>query len=319
MALDEVLKRFPTWDVETDKAHLAPDVDRPRVGDASRSPRRDRRPGAGVTAAPTRCRARPSGRPDRRPYDATLRREQSAATRERIVTAGCELLHAGSIRGLEAADRPGGGRPGRGQRADRLPALRERARSDRCRHAPARAGGRHRPRGDGAGRHRHGGHPDPRPRGVVPDRSRGPRWTPPWSMPTGARRMRSSAPWPPPPGRGPRTAGSWPRRCFDVLWSVEAFERLVGDWRVEPGRGRPRAGLGDRARRPGGARRSGARVADRRGRRRRRQCRAPASAATWAARNAGRPGPWPPGRTRGMPRAPRRRRSSTPAASSRSA
>jgi hypothetical protein len=37
-------------------------------------------------------------------------------------------------------------------------------------------------------------------------------------------------------------AGSWPEEhqvlaaaLFDVLWSVEAFERLVGDWRIEPG------------------------------------------------------------------------------------
>ena len=38
--------------------------------------------------------------PDRpgRPYDSTLRRERAAATRERIVTAGTELLHAGPVR-----------------------------------------------------------------------------------------------------------------------------------------------------------------------------------------------------------------------------
>jgi hypothetical protein len=35
---------------------------------------------------------------------------------------------------------------------------------------------------------------------------------------------------------------SWPEEhrvlaaaLFDVLWSVEAFERLVGDWRIDPG------------------------------------------------------------------------------------
>jgi len=35
---------------------------------------------------------------ERRPYDGTLRRERAAETRDRIVTAGAELLHRGSIR-----------------------------------------------------------------------------------------------------------------------------------------------------------------------------------------------------------------------------
>jgi AcrR family transcriptional regulator len=36
--------------------------------------------------------------PERRRYDSTLRRERAAATRERIVAAGAEILHGASIR-----------------------------------------------------------------------------------------------------------------------------------------------------------------------------------------------------------------------------
>src|ERR1700683_2616023 len=43
-----------------------------------------------------REQARPD--PAGRSYDGTLRREQAAVTRERIVVAGSELLHRGSIR-----------------------------------------------------------------------------------------------------------------------------------------------------------------------------------------------------------------------------
>ena len=37
VALDEVLKRFPEWDVDWDRAKLAPDLHRPGLGDAARA------------------------------------------------------------------------------------------------------------------------------------------------------------------------------------------------------------------------------------------------------------------------------------------
>lgn len=43
-----------------------------------------------------------AARPERRPYDNTLRRERAAATRRRIVEAGSELLHSTDIRDWEA-------------------------------------------------------------------------------------------------------------------------------------------------------------------------------------------------------------------------
>ena len=40
--------------------------------------------------------------PPRRPYNGALRRERAAETRERIITAGGELLHESSIRNWQA-------------------------------------------------------------------------------------------------------------------------------------------------------------------------------------------------------------------------
>ncbi len=51
-----------------------------------------RKPGPAKTSVPA------GPEPPRRPYNGARRREQAAETRDRIVSAGCELLHRSSIR-----------------------------------------------------------------------------------------------------------------------------------------------------------------------------------------------------------------------------
>ena len=77
VALEEVLKRFPEWDVDHAERPALADLDRPRVGDPS-----------GLPAVTVDERA-----PARRKYDSPVRRQRAAETRERIIAAGAELLH----------------------------------------------------------------------------------------------------------------------------------------------------------------------------------------------------------------------------------
>ena len=215
-----MLKRFPEWDVDCDRRQALADLDRARVGDASR---RD-----AVTAA-----AEPR---DRRRYDSPVRRQRAAETRERIIAAGAELLHGSPVwnwRALTVARRR---RAGRRERAHGLPALRERARAAR--------------RGDGAGSKQEAGVDARGPRArrhrathtarileYVSSFPLEPR-TP--DDPTLARRA-------PAPARGAARRGARPRpttgpdatapiaaAMLDVLWSVASYERLVVDWELDP-------------------------------------------------------------------------------------
>ena len=91
VALEEVLKRFPEWEVDLERRQARADVDGARLGDA----------------AGRRCRdARAPARRRRRRYDSPLRRQRAAETRERIVAAGAELLHGFPIRNWRGADDP---------------------------------------------------------------------------------------------------------------------------------------------------------------------------------------------------------------------
>ena len=85
IALEELLARFPEWEVDLEPGAHRVDVDGARLRDAPRV--------GALTAPPVSARRR---------YDSTLRRERAAETRARIVAAGAELLRGSSIRDWRA-------------------------------------------------------------------------------------------------------------------------------------------------------------------------------------------------------------------------
>ncbi len=184
-----------------------------------------------MTTSPGRGAPAPV-RPARR-YDTTRRREQSAATRERIVTAGCELLHAGSIRDWKRLNvRAVAERAEVSERTVYRHFGNERGLTDAVMHRLESEAGIDL-EGMGLGDiatvatrtldHVASYPIEPRPllEATLVDAN---------------RRQKDAL-----LGAVTAAAGSWSedRRVlvaalFDVLWSVESFERVVGDWRVAP-------------------------------------------------------------------------------------
>jgi AcrR family transcriptional regulator len=173
--------------------------------------------------------------PDRpsRPYDASLRREQAAATRERIVTAGSELLHAGSVRDWKRLTvRAVAHRAEVSERTVYRHFGNERGLTDAVMHRLEQDAGIDL---EGMGLddiatvatrildHVASYPMEPRPALDA-------------TLVDANRRQKEAL-----LGAVSAVAGSWPEEqrvlaaaLFDVLWSVEAFERLVGDWRIDP-------------------------------------------------------------------------------------
>ena len=108
VALDEVLKRFPEWDVDWDGAKLSPTS---TVRGWETLP---------VVIAVT------SSEPHARGGRTTVRcaAQRAAETRERIVTAGAELLHGFPVWNWRALTVRARRRARRRERANRLPVLR---------------------------------------------------------------------------------------------------------------------------------------------------------------------------------------------------
>lgn len=173
--------------------------------------------------------------PDRpsRPYDASLRRQQAADRRERIVTAGSELLHTGSVRDWKRLTvRAVAERAGVSERTVYRHFGNERGLTDAVMHRLEQEAGIDL---DGMGLddiatvatrildHVASYPMEPRPMldATLVD----------------ANRRQKEALLTAVAG----VADSWPEEqrvlvaaLFDVLWSVEGFERLVGDWRIAP-------------------------------------------------------------------------------------
>jgi AcrR family transcriptional regulator len=167
-----------------------------------------------------------------RPYDTTLRRERAAETRERIVVAGSELIHSGSIRDWKRLNiRAVAKQAGVGERTVYRHFGNERALSDAVMHRLEEEAGI-----DLLGM-------------ALSD------------IPTAARQILDHvASYPLEPGPHldatlldanqrqkaallaavATVATEWPENrrvvaaaLFDVLWSVEAYERLVRDWQLD--------------------------------------------------------------------------------------
>lgn len=166
-----------------------------------------------------------------RPYDTTRRREQATVTRERIVTAGCDLLHAGSIRDWKRLSvRAVAERAGVSERTVYRHFGNERGLTDAVMHRLETEAGI-----DLEGM----GLADiatvaTRTLGHVASYPIGPRPPLDATLVDANRRQKDAL-----LGAVAGAAPSWPedRRTlvaslFDVLWSVDAFERVVGDWRV---------------------------------------------------------------------------------------
>jgi len=172
--------------------------------------------------------------PDRpsRPYDASLRREQAAATRERIVTAGSELLHAGSVRDWKRLTvRAVAQRAGVSERTVYRHFGNERGLTDAVMHQLEQD----------AGIDLEGMGLDDiatvatRILDHVASYPMEPRPSLDATLVDANRRQKEAL-----LGAVSAVADSWPEEhrvlvaaLFDVLWSVEAFERLVGDWRID--------------------------------------------------------------------------------------
>jgi AcrR family transcriptional regulator len=169
-----------------------------------------------------------------RPYDTSLRREQAAATRERIVTAGSELLHAGSVRDWKRLTvRAVALRAGVSERTVYRHFGNERGLTDAVMHRLEMD----------AGIDLEGMGLDDiatvatRILDHVASYPMEPRPSLDATLVDANRRQKDAL-----LNAVSAAADSWPedRRVlsaalFDVLWSVEAFERLVGDWRINPG------------------------------------------------------------------------------------
>ncbi len=197
------------------------------VGDAGDRARRV------MPASPGPGPASPTVGPPGRAYDGTLRRERAAATRERIVTAGSELIRSGSVRDWKRMTvRAVAGRAGVSERTVYRHFGNERRLAGAVMHRLEQEAGI-----DLAGmklgdvakvatqilEHVSSYPLDPRPPldptlldanrrqkdallGAVVAR------TPGWS---GDHQVVAAA-------------------MFDVLWSVASYERLVGDWQLDP-------------------------------------------------------------------------------------
>jgi AcrR family transcriptional regulator len=168
-----------------------------------------------------------------RPYDTSLRREQAAATRERIVTAGSELLHTGSVRDWKRLTvRAVADRAGVSERTVYRHFGNERGLTDAVMHRLEHEAGIDL-EGMGLGDiatvatrildHVASYPMEPRPALDA-------------TLVDANRRQKEAL-----LGAVAAVAGAWPEEqqilvaaLFDVLWSVEAFERLVGDWRIAP-------------------------------------------------------------------------------------
>ena len=185
-------------------------------------------------------------RRQRRAAGTTARCASSGRPRRAIGSSrpGCELLSGVVDPRLARPHHAGGGRAGRGERADRLPPLHQRARPAGRGHAPPRAAGRHRPRRAAARGHRR----------------RGRRGSSRPSPPTrSSRARRSTRPSPPPASAsGRRCSGRWPRTT--EAWTDGRARRGGRDVRRALGRGGlraaggrlgPRPRRGDRAASPG--------------------------------------------------------------------
>ncbi len=174
--------------------------------------------------------------PDRpnRPYDTTRRRELAAATRERIVSAGSELLHAGSIRDWKRLTvRAVAARAGVSERTVYRHFGNERGLTDAVMHRLEQEAGI-----------------DLEGMGLADIATVATRildhvasYPMETRLPLDAtlvdanRRQKEAL-----LGAVAAGAGPWSEEhrvlvaaLFDVLGSVEAFERLVGDWRIDPG------------------------------------------------------------------------------------
>ena len=154
VALEEVLKRFPEWDVDRAERQALPDLDRARVGDAS---------GRHAVTPSEQTR-------ERRPYDSPVRRQRAAETRERIIAAGAELLHGFPVWNWRALTVRSVAERARVNRAHGVPPLRERARAARRGDGAPRTGVRRRARRARTRRHQAPHRTDPRVRVVVPAR-----------------------------------------------------------------------------------------------------------------------------------------------------
>jgi len=168
-----------------------------------------------------------------RSYDGTLRREQAAVTRERIVVAGSELLHGGSIRDWKRLTvRAVAERAGVSERTVYRHFGNERGLSDAVMHRLE----------EEAGIDLEGMRLDDIAKAATqilehvssyPIEPRSPLDA---TLVDANRRQKEAL-----LRAVATTADRWPAgdqvvaaALFDVLWSVETYERLVGDWQVEP-------------------------------------------------------------------------------------
>ena len=220
IALEEVLARFPEWDIDIGQRAAVTDVDRSGLGD----------PAGLRRIAPVTMPAAPVPTP--RPYESPLRRQRAVETRERIIAAGCRLLQSSSVRDWHALTIRGAADEAGVNETNGLPLLRERTGTPGRGDAPARAGGRsgarrHAARGPGPC-----GSPHPFPRVVVPSSAQAP--LDPTLTDANLRQRTAllgaleepTAPWP----EEDRIAAA---ALFDVLWSVATYERLVSDWDLD--------------------------------------------------------------------------------------
>jgi AcrR family transcriptional regulator len=185
----------------------------------------------GVSNAPSSNPTVP-GRPGRT-YDSTRRREQATATRERIVTAGSDLLHTGSIRDWKRLTvRSVAVRAGVSERTVYRHFGNERGLTDAVMHRLETEAGIEL---DGMGPEDIAGVAT-RILGHVASYPIEPRPPLDATLIDANRRQKESL-----LAAVGQVAGSWPEQdqvlaaaLFDVLWSVEAFERLAGDWQIDP-------------------------------------------------------------------------------------
>jgi AcrR family transcriptional regulator len=168
----------------------------------------------------------------RRRYDTTLRRQQAAGTRERIVAAGCKLLHRSPIRDWRALTvRAVAERAGVNERTVYRHFVNERALRDAVMHRLEEEAGIDLARlrledvADAAARiFEHVS--------SYPVKARPP--LDPTLTEAGQRQRKALL-----RAVATRTAG-WPETdrvvaaaMFDILWGVAAYERLVIDWRLD--------------------------------------------------------------------------------------
>ena len=167
-----------------------------------------------------------------RPYDGTLRRERAEETRDRIVAAGSELVHAGSVRDWRRMTvRAVAGRAGVSERTVYRHFGDEQGLADAVMHRLEEEAGIELA-GMGLGEvatvaaqiFEHVATYPPRPRPALD----------PTLVDAGRRQKEALT------AAMTAVAGAWPPEVqvrtaavLDVLWSVAAYERLVGDWQLD--------------------------------------------------------------------------------------